>query len=94
MSQPEPAATASVSKEKVLQAFQTNWKTDLTLLGGEWINDQSSGVTQWYAKNGDDRKILVSALEVLEHFYTNYGGIWTGCFKFENSPQLRGALAG
>ena len=32
--------------------------------------------------------------QVLEHFYANYGGVWTGCFKFEKSSSCRGALAG
>ena len=33
-------------------------------------------------------------LQVLDHFYTNYGGVWTGCFRFEKSSACRGALAG
>ena len=32
--------------------------------------------------------------QVLDYFYSNYGGVWTGCFKFERSSACRGALAG
>jgi hypothetical protein len=34
-----------------------------------------------------------AALAVLDLFYTDYGGIWTGCFKFDRFPKCRGALA-
>ena len=34
------------------------------------------------------------SVQVLDHFYTNYGGVWTGCFRFEKSSACRGALAG
>ena len=37
---------------------------------------------------------FTSLNQVLDHFYANYGGIWTGCFKLEKSAGCRGALAG
>ena len=65
-----------------------------------WIEhkDMLGGVIKgrvWYPDGGDNsNNLLVSALEVLQHFYDNYGGIWTGCFRLEKSPECRGALAG
>lgn len=38
-------------------------------------------------------RIRDAALKVLDLFYTDYGGIWTGCFKFDRFPHCRGALA-
>lgn len=84
-------------EQPVVQSFYKLWMADKDLVGGEYIRSVSTpigsgGHAFWHAKN-DDRKILMSALEVLEYFYTNHGGIWTGCFRFDSSPKCRGALA-
>jgi hypothetical protein len=41
----------------------------------------------------NDNNMLGAATKVLELFYADYGGIWTGCFKFDRYPDCRGALA-
>ena len=49
---------------------------------------------EWSPDNNDKDALRLSAVEVLDHFYAHYGGVWTGCFKMEKSPDCRGALAG
>jgi hypothetical protein len=60
---------------------------------GGALKKTSTGHLQWEPATEDGRQMLVSALAVLDHFYTNYGNVWTGCFKFEKSAYCRGALA-
>lgn len=38
--------------------------------------------------------LVMAAQDVLEYFFRNHGGIWTGCFALEGSADCRGALAG
>jgi len=76
-------------EESSVQAFYALWKKDRALLGG--LYKKTDGF--WYPDEAQDGKLLVAAMEVLEHFYGNYGGIWTGCFKLEKSAECRGALA-
>lgn len=64
------------------------WTTHKTMLGGAIANKV------WFPDGDVGNTLLLSATEVLQHFYDNYGGIWTGCFKLEKSPDCRGALAG
>ena len=47
----------------------------------------------WIPSNENKGNLLITALEVLEHFYAKVGGIWTGCFKLKDSPDCRGAVA-
>jgi hypothetical protein len=86
-------ASSSSSKctsmsEPVVKAFLELWRKDSTNMGGVF----RSGV--WYPSQEDGGNLLVAALQVLDHFYSNAGGIWTGCFKFEKDANCRGALAG
>ena len=69
--------------------FLALWKTHRALLGGS-----IAGSKVWFPDTTTGSDLLLSASEVLQHFYDNYGGIWTGCFKLEKSPDCRGALAG
>lgn len=61
----------------------------------------SSFYTKWMAQKDTinhnktySDTLLVSAMEAIDYFYLNHGGIWTGCFKMDNSSSCRGALAG
>lgn len=88
--------------EVVVKSFYSLWKENKETLGGEFkflptLNriGLHKGTTRiWQVKDNDDGKILVAAIEVLDHFYEKYGGIWTGCFKLIKSGNCRGALAG
>ena len=79
----------------VIGAFWDLWKASGGLLGGtlQPSAGPSSSKKDWEPSKADEGKTLVAALEVLEHFYSNYGGVWTGCFKLERSADCRGALA-
>ena len=62
----------------------------------EWMKyvdtfDKQFDLLQYVPK---DKSILVkSANNVLDYFYSNYGGIWTGCFKMKESIDCRLSLA-
>lgn len=46
-------------------------------------------------EGGPGSQLLVAAMEALHYFYDRpYGGIWTGCFRLEQEPDCRGAIAG
>ena len=78
--------------EPVVISFKELWnKKDNKYLGG--VLKVVNGMTTWIPDVADNGKLLVSAMEVLEYFYSNYGGVWTGCFKMEKSSPCRGALA-
>ena len=47
----------------------------------------------WYPNKAHNGDIYMSAHETLTYFYTNAGGIWTGCFKVMRSSYCRGAIA-
>lgn len=74
--------------EPVVVKFQKLWTAHKQQLGGS-VEKQG-----WFPTGNESNDLLVSALEVLQHFYDNYGGIWTGCFRLEKNPECRGALAG
>ena len=82
--------------EPVVASFLVQWQTgdNSENFGGKLIKESGSERMVWAPIQENDGKLLVSALQVLDHFYTNYGGVWTGCFKFDMSPSCRGALAG
>jgi hypothetical protein len=86
----------AMSQPVVLKFFSL-WEKHSKDMDGEFSHSSlPSGETIeiWVPKLTDQGALLLSATEVLEHFYTNYGGIWTGCFAYEKSPSCRGALAG
>ena len=82
--------------EPVVASFLLQWQTgdNSENFGGKLIKESGSERMVWAPIQENDGKLLVSALQVLDHFYANYGGVWTGCFKFDMSPSCRGALAG
>lgn len=89
----EPSSSkCTAMKETVVKRFYDMWAKGGALFGGE-MKVGSSGNKFWAPSEIDDGKLLVAALEVLEHFYSNYGGVWTGCFKLEKSASCRGALS-
>lgn len=90
----EDAAKCTAMNEPVVKAFFNLWNAGDTQenFGGELVPRGKGYI--WTPKKEGDGKLLVSAMEVLDHFYEGYGGIWTGCFKMEYSAPCRGALAG
>jgi hypothetical protein len=73
-----------------VKKFKILWEKDgRKMLGGE-IKANGDGFLLWRAV---DLEVRDAALAVLDLFYADYGGIWTGCFKFDRFPQCRGALA-
>jgi hypothetical protein len=83
-----PATACSAMSHNVIQEFLTLWKEYQENLDGSIVHDQ------WFPRSTDNGKFLMAANEVLEYFYMNHGGVWTGCFAFEKFPDCRGALAG
>lgn len=88
-----PATVVSTSKcpamlDPAVMKFQKLWREQQNGIGGVITNNV------WLPSGAESSNLLVSALEVLQHYYDNYGGIWTGCFKLEKNPECRGALAG
>jgi hypothetical protein len=75
--------------DPVVINFWKLWENDKMRLGGEFDSNK-----EWKPSQSDNGQLLVAAFEVLDHFFMNYGGIWTGCFKLERTPACRGALAG
>ena len=79
-------------EEPVIISFKELWfKDENKHLGG--ILKKVEGIDTWIPDDKYNGKLLVSAMEALEYFYMNYGGIWTGCFKMERSSPCRGALS-
>ena len=48
---------------------------------------------EWVPREQNEGELRVAALETLEYFFMNYGGIWTGCFRMIDNSDCRGALA-
>jgi hypothetical protein len=59
--------------------------------GGSLTKDEKN-FFHWSPSLADNSELLVAANEVLQHFYSNYGGIWTGCYKMR-PIDCRGAFA-
>lgn len=88
------ASKCAAASEAVVISFMKLWKEHGSLLGGTLTVDPTLGVSDWQPNTADNGNLLVSALQVLDYFYANLGGIWTGCFKMEKSAYCRGAVAG
>lgn len=73
-----------------VKLFFIQWKNSF------YFQDSKLGgiSSQIIASNAMDSGLYESALKVLNYFYTNFGGIWTGCFGLELISDCRGALAG
>jgi hypothetical protein len=80
-------------EEPTIKLFYKIWMTQSKTYGGRLETDSKGGTT-WVPLFEENGKLLLAALDVLEHFYSTIGGIWTGCFKIERSNTCRGALAG
>lgn len=80
--------------EVVVTAFLDLWKKENGNMGGEWVSSEGNVHSVWYSRQSDEGKLLISALDVIDHFLKNYGGIWTGCQRLDNAAGCRGALAG
>ena len=96
------ASTASkcvAMSDSAVKNFFTLWNLHRNDLGGSVVVSISNGAgsgkrSEWYPLPDVGEKLHLSALEVLQYFYSNHGGIWTGCFKLDKDPECRGALAG
>ena len=85
------SAKCKAASETVVKSFFKTWKSDVAF---STPASASSSASEWSPNLSENGKLLVSALEVLDYFYQNYGGVWTGCFQFDDSSSCRGALAG
>lgn len=86
-------------EEDVVKRFYEQWMLKKDHLDGTFQETSSSSNTKstvklWLPNSSGDGQLLVGAHEVLDYFYGNHGGIWTGCFAFDHSSGCRGALAG
>ena len=77
-----------------IESFFKLWNDGHTKisLGGS-LNKNHEGFEIW-SPTDSDGKLLISALGVLDSFYTNYGETRTGCFELIDSSSCRGAVAG
>lgn len=89
-------AKCTAMADPVVATFLRLWQTgdNSVNFGGKLIKEFGSERMIWTPEKEVDGELLVSALQVLDHFYANYGSVWTGCFKFDKSSPCRGALAG
>ena len=73
-------------------AFYKLWTDDKEkTMGGKLVHPDK--LEMGWKPVSSDHRIREGALKVLWVFYEGYGGIWTGCFKFDRFPNCRGALA-
>ena len=82
--------------DPAVASFLLLWQTgdNSVNFGGKLLQEFGTHRMIWTPQKEVDGELLVSALKVLDHFYANYGSVWTGCFKFDKSSPCRGALAG
>lgn len=90
--QANSSTTCTAMSTPVAASFLDLWTKYRTNLDGTY--SEKNGLKIWFPSSSNDGSFLMAASEVLEHFYTNYGGIWTGCFAYEKSAGCRGLLAG
>jgi hypothetical protein len=86
-----PKCTAM--NDPIVKRFHNLWLASVEF-GGVLRSDPSTGKKSWAPDPSDNDNLRLAAIDVLDYFYANYGGIWTGCFKMERSSECRGALAG
>ncbi|RYH32211.1 hypothetical protein EON65_01155 [archaeon] len=86
------STTCTAMSTPVAAKFLELWKTYRTTLDGTYTDNK--GLKVWSPSSSNEGSFLMAASEVLEHFYTNYGGVWTGCFAYEKSAGCRSLLAG
>lgn len=79
----ESQQKCNAMNENVVKEFYLQWEAN--------EEKRYSSIPDHFYTN---EKLFVAALEVLDYFYSNYGGIWTGCFKIDTNSNCRGALAG
>ena len=80
---------AVAMKDPAIKLFFQAWQVEGTRqkLGGSSVE---FGTKDWKP----DAPLASLASDVLDFFYSNHGGIWTGCFKLEKDSDCRGALSG
>lgn len=80
--------------QQVVKDFHKLWSEHSLDLDGSYTVSKDGKNKLWYPNQSNRGQLIMAASEVMEHFYLNYGGVWTGCFALEKFPECRGALAG
>jgi len=84
------STNCSLMNEPFIQLFHSKWKS-FSRVQYDRLRF-NVGATELHKIILEDG-LLPAALRVLEYFYHNFGGIWTGCFGIELLADCRGALA-
>lgn len=93
--QSEYTAKCRAMENSAVIRFKRLWdEAKVNHFQGVTIQDPKSGLKSWVPNMNLFEPLLISASETMEYFYTNHGGIWTGCFAYEYNTDCRGALAG
>lgn len=82
----------NVFSEYVIQNFYEKWKNSVYFCNNRNCKDILTD--RIFQLEFLDSGLVQSASAVLDYFYVEYGGIWTGCFGIESLPEYRGAFAG
>ncbi len=90
-----PNNHCSAHLQLVVKKFHKLWLLSIDDFDGRFttVNDDIQWRI-WFPKSSESGQLLMAALETLDHFFTHYGGVWTGCFAYEKITECRGALAG
>lgn len=81
-------------ESQVVKDFFKLWHSHRNDLDGSYSTGNDGKTQVWFPKLSNQGQLVMAASEVMEHFYMNYGGVWTGCFAYEKFPECRGAMAG
>lgn len=84
--------SCKVASSGAMKTFRALWQQYRDTLDGRF-DTFTDGTKVWTPRGSEDGAFYMAAAEVLENFYVSHGGIWTGCFAFEEDIDCRGALA-
>lgn len=76
--EPSPSKCNAMT-EPAVASFYTKWMAQKDVI---------------YPNKTYSDSLQVAALQAMDYFYINHGGVWSGCFNMVQSPSCRGALAG
>ena len=83
--------------ELIMSSLCLDFEVGMLIIGGN-TSHSADGTSIWFpnmVEGGLGSQLLVASMEALHHFYENpYSSIWTGCFRLEQEPDCRGAIAG
>ncbi len=97
----EKGDKCSAQQDPAVRSFYESWKAAELYGGVLRRHDSGAGATAggampdvgWYAAKKDNGALYMHAVEALQFYYANVGGIWTGCFRLTQSSFCRGGLA-